>query len=69
MIRINEVKQGLDSSKEDLFRTGFDEIVSRYGEFCCEVAATTVEHFCKVLKNYINNEQSYKINNCFTGGI
>ncbi|MBE6802728.1 MAG: hypothetical protein E7530_07570 [Ruminococcaceae bacterium] len=43
--------------KEDLFRAGFDEIVSRYGEFCCEVAATTVEHFCKVLKNYINNEQ------------
>lgn len=32
-------------------------IVSRYGEFCCEMTARTVEHFSKELKSYINNEQ------------
>lgn len=44
-------------TKNDLFKAGFNETVSRYGEFCCEMAAKTVEHFCKVLKGYINNEQ------------
>ncbi len=31
--------------------------VSRYGEFCCEEAAKTVEHFARVLKEHINGEQ------------
>lgn len=44
-------------TKDDLFRTDFNETVSRYGEFCCEMAAQTVEHFCKVLKEYINKKQ------------
>ncbi len=44
-------------TKDDLFKEGFDETVSRYWEFCCESASRTVEHFCKVLKEYINNEQ------------
>jgi len=43
--------------KADLFKSGFNKTVSRYGEFCCRVAANAVEHFCKVLKNIINNEQ------------
>ncbi len=44
-------------TKEDLFKAGFNETVSRYGEFCCEAAANAVEHFCKKLKKLINNEQ------------
>ncbi len=44
-------------TKDDLFKPGFNETVSRYGEFCCETAAAAVEHFCKTLKSLINNEQ------------
>lgn len=44
-------------TKDDLFKEGFDETVSRYWEFCCESASQAVEHFCKVLKDYTNNEQ------------
>ena len=44
-------------SREKLYNGVFDETVSRYGEFCCEMAAKTVEHFSKILKDYINNEQ------------
>ena len=44
-------------TKEELFEVGFNETVSRYGEFCCETAANAVEHFCKVLKKLTNNEQ------------
>lgn len=44
-------------TKEDLFKDGFDETVSRYWQFCCETASDAVEHFCKVLKDFINNEQ------------
>ncbi len=33
------------------------EPTSRYGEFCCEMAAKTAQHFAKVLKEYINHEQ------------
>lgn len=43
--------------KEDLFKAGYNETVSRYSEFCCETAANAVEHFCKALKKLINNEQ------------
>ena len=43
--------------KEDLFKTEFNETVSKYWEFCCKMASYAVEHFCKVLKDYINNEQ------------
>ncbi len=44
-------------TKDDLFKAGFNENVSRYGEFCCEAAANAVEHFCRILKKLINNEQ------------
>ncbi|MBR4050891.1 MAG: hypothetical protein IKK09_10390 [Clostridia bacterium] len=40
-----------DLAKDDL---GKD---SCYGEFCCEEAAKTVEHFARVLKEHINGEQ------------
>ncbi|MBR6634412.1 MAG: hypothetical protein IKL41_02150, partial [Clostridia bacterium] len=40
-----------DLAKDDL---GND---SCYGEFCCEEAAKTVEHFARVLKEHINGEQ------------
>ncbi len=33
------------------------ETVSRYGEFCCEMTAKTVQYFAKTLKDFINNEQ------------
>lgn len=44
-------------TKDDLFKEGLNETVSRYWEFCCESASRTVEHFCKALKDFINNEQ------------
>ena len=44
-------------TKEDLFKAGYNETVSRYGEFCCETAANAVEYFCKATKALINNEQ------------
>ncbi len=44
-------------TKEDLFKPGYNETVSRYGEFCCETAANAVEHFCRTMKELINNEQ------------
>ncbi len=44
-------------TKGDLFKAGYNEAVSRYGEFCCETASNAVEHFCKALKKLINNEQ------------
>ncbi len=44
-------------TKADLFKPGFNETISRYGEFCCEMAARAVVHFSRVLKEYINNEQ------------
>ncbi len=33
------------------------EATSKYGEFCCEMAAKTAEHFAKILKEYIGLEQ------------
>ena len=44
-------------TKEDLNNVKFKETVSRFGEFCCEMASKTVEHFAKILKEYINHEQ------------
>lgn len=44
-------------SKSDFDGGEFNETVSRYGEFSCETAARTAEHFSKALKEYINNEQ------------
>ncbi|MBE6755643.1 MAG: hypothetical protein E7555_04210 [Ruminococcaceae bacterium] len=35
----------------------FNEIVSRYGEFCGEATAETVEYFAKALKKQIDGEQ------------
>lgn len=46
-----------DITKEDLFKPGYDETVSRYYEFCCDTASNAVEHFCKSLKKLINDEQ------------
>ena len=44
-------------TKDDLFKSEFNETVIRYGEFCSEMAAKTVKHFCRVLKDYTNAEQ------------
>ena len=44
-------------AKDDLFKAGYNETVSRYGEFCCEAAANAVEYFCKATKELTNNEQ------------
>ncbi len=43
-------------SKSD-FCGVFNETAGRYGEFCGEMTAKTVEHFAKVLKEQINGEQ------------
>ena len=44
-------------SKSDFSGGDFNEDVSRYGEFCGETTAQTVEYFAKVLKEQINSEQ------------
>ncbi len=44
-------------SKEDFGNPDLSETVSRFGEFCCEMAAKTVEHFAKLLKELVNGEQ------------
>ncbi len=44
-------------TKNDLICPDFNETVSYYGEFYSEMTAKTIEHFAKVLKECINNEQ------------
>lgn len=44
-------------SKDDFCSGEFNETVSRYGEFCGEMTAKTVEYFAKELKEQINSEQ------------
>ncbi|MBE6783730.1 MAG: hypothetical protein E7536_06930 [Ruminococcaceae bacterium] len=44
-------------TKEDLFKSDFNEAVSRYGEFCSVTASHAVEYFAKALKEFINHEQ------------
>ena len=44
-------------SKSDFCSGDFNEAASRYGEFCGETTAETVEYFAKILKDQINSEQ------------
>ncbi len=44
-------------TKNDLICSDFNETVSYYGEFYSEMTAKTIEHFAKVLKECVNNEQ------------
>ncbi len=44
-------------SKDDLTNCVNSDAVSKFGEFCCEMAANTVQNFCCTLKEFINNEQ------------
>lgn len=44
-------------TKNDLNSPDFNETVSYYGEFYSEMTAKTIEHFAKVLKECVNNEQ------------
>ena len=44
-------------SKEDFGKAEFCHTVSRFGEFSCEMAAKTAEHFSAVLKDFICGEQ------------
>ncbi len=46
-----------DFTKEDFGKAEFPESVKYFGEFSCEMAAKTVEHFTRVLKEYIHGEQ------------
>ena len=54
-------KYGADSvqplSEADFSGGVYNETAARYGEFCNETVAKTVEHFAKVLKEYIKGEQ------------
>ncbi len=43
--------------KDDLENDVFNETIARFGEFSCEMAAKTAEHFSKILKEYIDGEQ------------
>ncbi len=43
--------------REDLDKGILAEEIQKYYEFCNEMPSKTIEHFAKVLKNYINNEQ------------
>lgn len=44
-------------AKTDFTNGKYSEFTGKYGEFCCETAAKTAEHFSRVLKDYINGEQ------------
>ena len=44
-------------SKVDLGKAEYKEIFARFGEFSCEMAAKTAEHFSKLLKEYLCGEQ------------
>ena len=44
-------------TKNDLVCSDFNETVSYYGEFYSEMTARTIEHFARVLKECVNNEQ------------
>lgn len=46
-----------DFTKEDFGKEEYSEIVSRFGEFSCEMAAKAAEHFSGILKKYISDEQ------------
>lgn len=46
-----------DFAKEDFGKAEFSETVKYFGEFSCEMAAKTVAHFTRVLKEYIHGEQ------------
>ncbi len=56
-----EEKHGVTNTtllrKSDLICPDYNEMVSYYGEFYSEMTAKTIEHFAKVLKECINNEQ------------
>ncbi len=55
------IKYGIKNAelpqKEDFSNGKYNEAASRYGEFSCEMAAKTIEHFAKELKEYINNDK------------
>lgn len=44
-------------SKEDFCGKEPSDIAKKYAEFCSEMNAKTVDHFAKLLKEYINGEQ------------
>lgn len=46
-----------DFTKDDLGKAAFREITKYFGEFSCEMAAKTAEHFSRILKEYIGGEQ------------
>ena len=51
------VKNATLPERKDFDSGVLTEAVQKFAEFCCEAAAKTAEHFAKVLKQYINNEQ------------
>ncbi len=46
-----------DFTKEDFGRNDLAETASLFGEFSCEMAAKTAEHFSKILKEFVGDEQ------------
>ena len=44
-------------TKEDLGKAAFREITEYFGEFSCEMAAKSAEHFSRTVKEYIGGEQ------------
>ena len=44
-------------TKKDFEKKRFNENAFLYGEFCSKMTAKTVEHFAKVVKECVNNEQ------------
>lgn len=43
--------------EDALYSKEFEKYISKYGEFCCESAAETVNYFSGILKEYISHEQ------------
>ena len=52
-----DIKHIKTITKKDFEQKSFNENAFLYGEFCSEMTAKAVEHFAKVVKETINNEQ------------
>lgn len=51
------VKNAPVPSREEFEKRDYMELTSKYGEFCCEKVAETIDYFSKTLKELINGEQ------------
>lgn len=51
------IKDVFVPTKDRLFSGDYEETAKKYGEFCSEMTAKTVEHFSRTVKEYTDNKQ------------